>query len=195
MRVCDFTYALEYVEFATPAVFHATDYALGPLDRVQNRMLEEIGITAENALFEFSLSPLRARRDMAMLGLIHRVKLNEAPTIFSEFIFPASSANFPRSFRAVDLRHNSQMQDPVNSMSSRLFHRSIFGLIYTYNLLPQAVINCESVSSFQNNLQRALKEAVKHNCTNWDSLYSHGIKRMSVSSFQALFVKSSSPNV
>ena len=32
------------IEFATPAIYHATDFALGPLEKLQNRMLEELQI-------------------------------------------------------------------------------------------------------------------------------------------------------
>ena len=186
------SFVLSFIECATPAVYHATNFALSALDRVQIRLLDELGISKELALSNFSLAPLRARRDIAMLGLIHRVILNEAPPVFQEYIYLSSSVNFPRSLRGSKLRHSKQLHDPVNSMSSSIFHRSIFGLIYAYNLFPQHVVDSSSVSIFQSYLQRGLKEAVTRSVVNWDSLFSSSFKHMSVHAYQSLFVKNES---
>lgn len=183
------SFVLSYIEFATPTMFHATRYALSPLDRIQNRLLGELEICEELALFEFSLAPLRSRRDIAMLGLIHRVSLNEAPSVFNEFIYASKSTNFPRSLRGANLRHNKKLHDPVTSTSSAMFNRSISGLIYAYNLLPQHVVDSRSVSIFQTYLQRGLKEAVTRHIVNWDSLFNSAFKHLNVRAFQWLFVR------
>ena len=70
---------LSYVESRTPAIYHAARTTLDELDRVQRRFLRSIGVTELEALTEYRLAPLSARRDIAMLGLLHRVSHGLAP--------------------------------------------------------------------------------------------------------------------
>ena len=53
------------------------------LDRIQDRFLEELGLSAAEALLKHNLAPLSTRRDIAMLGLIHRTVLGCGPNTFS----------------------------------------------------------------------------------------------------------------
>ena len=73
---------LPFIEYRTPALFHATATVLRRLDSVQDRFLREIGVTKEDALLHFNLAPLSTRRDMAMMGLIHRTVLGFGPSQF-----------------------------------------------------------------------------------------------------------------
>ena len=68
---------LSFIEYRTPAVYHATRDVLCKLDRVQGRFLEFAGIDAVNALLQFNLSPLQTWRDIAMLGLLHWTTLEK----------------------------------------------------------------------------------------------------------------------
>ena len=70
---------LSYLEYRTPAIYHATRVVLGRLDAVQSRFLHDVGVNEVDALVHFRLAPLSARRDMAMLGLIHRTVLGKGP--------------------------------------------------------------------------------------------------------------------
>ena len=74
---------LSYAEYRTSAVYHASNSLPEQIDKVQDRLLRAGGLSRENALFEFNLAPLNARRDMAMLGLIHRCVLGVGPEHFS----------------------------------------------------------------------------------------------------------------
>ena len=65
------TKILSYLEYRTPANYHA--------DGVQTKLLREMGLSDEDALSKFHLAPLTSRRDMAMLGLIHRTVLGMGP--------------------------------------------------------------------------------------------------------------------
>ena len=127
------------------------------VDRVQTRFLEELSISPETALLEFKLAPLCARRDMAMLGLIHRVVLGEAPAQFEKFIRRATHQVFPRDARGSELRHEKQLWDPIDGTETAMMRRSLFGRIYTYNLLPAIVVNANSVKRFQRQLQNGLR--------------------------------------
>ena len=70
---------LSFLEYRTPAIYHAKREILWKLDRVQSRFLEDAGLNEADALMKFSLAPLSGRRDMAMLGLIHRTVLGRGP--------------------------------------------------------------------------------------------------------------------
>ena len=47
--------------------------------------LRDIGIDEITALVTFHLAPLATRRDIAMLGLIHRTILGKGPSQFNAF--------------------------------------------------------------------------------------------------------------
>ena len=76
---------LSYIEYRTPAVYHACSTFLERVDRQQRRFLRALDLSEEQALSEYRLAPLSARRDMAMLGLIHRTVLGQGPVHFRIF--------------------------------------------------------------------------------------------------------------
>ena len=77
-------HALSYLEFRTPTIYHARREALSKLDTVQTRFLREAGVDEVAALMHFSLAPLRMRRDIAMLGVLHRAALGVGPPQLKE---------------------------------------------------------------------------------------------------------------
>ena len=76
---------LSYLEYRTPAVYHATATLLSSIDNVQEKMLREVEVSSVDALLHYHLAPLIARRDRAMLGLIHRSVLGLGPSQFHNF--------------------------------------------------------------------------------------------------------------
>ena len=76
---------LSFLEYRTSAFYHATDTTLKPLDNLQDNFLKKLVIPELTALMEFRLAPLTTRRDIAMLGLVHRAALKEGPPQFWEF--------------------------------------------------------------------------------------------------------------
>lgn len=50
--------------------------------------------------------------------------------------------------------------------------RSILGLVSVYNLLPEYVVQANSVSRFQNKLHRLVKTRALSLDVNWDRLFS-----------------------
>ena len=153
----------------------------------EKRMLDELQYGEKEALLDHALAPLQSRRDMAMLGLLHRIIMGWAPACLRKFISLADVPSFPRSYRAVNLRHNRQINDVSNGSESRLFNRSIFGLVYAYNLLPQVVVESRNVHIFQRHLQRFLKHAASDNIHDWPFLFTRGICNMTVAKFHSLF--------
>ena len=59
---------LSFLEYRTPAIYHATRAVLSRLDAVQSKFLNDIGVDEVTALDVFHLAPLSVRRDIAMLG-------------------------------------------------------------------------------------------------------------------------------
>ena len=78
--------SLSFIESKTLGIYHASSTAQGTLGAVQNRFLREVGLSPADAVHEFNLAPLSARRDVAMLGLIHRTCLGEGPPGLQIFV-------------------------------------------------------------------------------------------------------------
>ena len=174
-----------FIEYATPAVYHAHRFLLESLDRLQDTFLEAMDLTPEAALHDFHLAPLCCRRDIAMLGLIHRVVLGVAPPQFNKYIGPSTAAWAFRNMRSPELRHNRQLHDPIDGSQSRAVRESVLGLIYVYNALPQRVVDAKSAPSFQKMLQSGLRNHTA--ATGWQHLFFTGFKTMPVRMFQSLF--------
>ena len=160
------------LEYPTPAVYHASDSVLAALDRVQARFLRELGLSEKAAFLDFALCPLQCRRDIAMLGLLHKVSLGLAHEGFRALFPPAAQHSHGRLTRANVSRHNKQILDRCDGGQSQVLHRSIFGLVPIYNSLPQACIDLPSVSRFQSFLTRRVKLACESNQTDWSSMFS-----------------------
>ena len=69
------THLLSFIEYRTAAIYHVCDTAPALLDDVQNKVLNAAGITNLETLNNHKLAPLSPRRDIAMLGPIHRTVL------------------------------------------------------------------------------------------------------------------------
>ena len=68
-------HVLSYIENGVPGYLHANASILANIDRVQSRFLRRVGLSEEEAFVKFRLAPLSMRRDIAILGFLHRVVL------------------------------------------------------------------------------------------------------------------------
>ena len=141
------THVLPVLELPTPAVYHATDTALDNLDKVQRHFLRELGLTAAEALEKFHLAPLSTRRDVALLGLVHRTVLGEGLPHFAKWFFPCRRLRHSYRTRLQEGRHSKQLHDWLDSDHTELLKRSPLGLPRVYNKLPQSVVNADTVRS------------------------------------------------
>ena len=161
------SHVLPTLEFCIPAVYHCTATVLDQVDRVQRRFLREVGLTEEQALNHHNLAPLQTRRDMAMLGLIHRTVLNEGPPQFQQWFFPDTRPKHSYNTKLQESKHNKQLSSYLTGRYTELLRRSPLGLVEVYNKLQQEVVNKTSVKAFQTELQNLVKrEEVKGN-GNW----------------------------
>jgi hypothetical protein len=143
---------LSFIEYRSGAIYHATTTILRKLDVLQDRFLRDLGISKEAALLDFSLAPLAMRRDIALLGILHRAALGEY-------------------FRRKD--GSLRLIDPFENRSpSLLMRRSIWGLVRVYNSLG-GTLQCSTVRDFQKHLQDRAKSIVaKKLLEDWETLYS-----------------------
>jgi hypothetical protein len=147
---------LSYLEYRTAAIYHARREVLDKLDRVQSKFLSDLGIPEVTALLEFNLAPLAARRDMAMLGLVHRTILGKGPAHFREFF---------------KTRPDRKLIEPSCRMGG-LSKRSALGLIPVYNLLPNGITSAVDVPTFQRRLQLELSLRAEAGMDHWQTTYS-----------------------
>jgi len=181
---------LSFAESSTPALYHAATTTLSRIDRVQTRFLREVGLTELQALKDYRLAPLRSRRDMGMLGLLHKVNLRKAPVQLEELFPRLGTVTEPMArqrFRRWRPLHNRQLGTLANHYSTDTMQNSLFGLAHCYNTLPQRVVDSSSVKVFQKKLQEALLELAEKESPDWQELYSGVWKRFPRTNFDQLF--------
>ena len=152
------------------AIFHASDSLLQKLDKVQENFLRELKITEEDAYMEFNLAPLKLRRNIGILGLMHKSVLGESHPIFAKLL-PFSAA--PGQWIRPD-GHNKQLYDHFHEVRFQLGmqFRSIFGMVYVYNGLPQSIVDARSVAAFQKELSIRSRNSCATGIVNWKNMYS-----------------------
>ena len=164
---------LGYLEYRTPALYHATDTVLQPLDDLQNRFLRQAGVTPLEALLVFNLAPLNTRRDVAMLGVIHRAALKKGPEHFHCYFSLDEEHTRPGTrLQSRRAKHGRQLKEYRAGTHLNVLRRSVFGLVTVYNLLPAWVVQLKDVKDFQYALQEHVKERAYQNCEDWHLTYS-----------------------
>ena len=184
------THILSYIESGVAAYAHAAASVVAALDRVQDRFLREMGISKNDAAIRFKLLPLSVRRNIALLGVIHRAVLKEGPLPLHDF-FPLAvgTARSGTTTRAQGARHNRQVLDFCDvHFRTDMFRRSAFGYVSVYNALPQHVIDSVSVKCFQHKLQAAVFHCISGG-TRWEDFLQHSDRQRSFLQFQSFFVR------
>jgi hypothetical protein len=93
------SHIMSRVEAVTAAVYHAAPVHLNLFDSLQARLLSHMGLSESTAFLDFNLAPLVVRRDIAMLGVIHKCVLGITHKSLCD-LFPLSRIDhaFPASF-------------------------------------------------------------------------------------------------
>jgi len=163
------THILGIVESNIGGIYHATQTVLAPLDRLATSFVHALNIEVDVAFLQFNLAPLALRRDIAMLGFLHKCNLPHAHPHIREL--------FPPMGRATRSTHSRAMWNILNFETGPTFHsevlsRSIFHLTHVYNALPQHIANINDISQFQH----ALTHLARHKCiqhhANWQTFLS-----------------------
>jgi hypothetical protein len=154
---------LSFLEYRTPAIYHALRSILSRLDSVQSRFLRSVGVDDLTALVDFKLAPLAVRRDIAMLGLIHRAAVGKGPSHFKKFFRRRSGGPG---------RNERQLEDPRTASTHPVVKRSALGLVAVYNMLPAAVVETSCISAFQKKLQELVIARATEGCEDWQATLS-----------------------
>ena len=182
---------LSFIESRTAALHHAAPSVLDVIDRVQRRFLREVGLTELEALERYRLAPLPIRRDIAMLGLIHRVCHGYAPAPLAELFErrEVSQLQAAAATRGSKGRHEKQLMDFIGMGGhTETLRRSCFGLITVWNMLPRNAAEAKQTKTCQRLLQTTvLKRAKERPDTNWQRFLSSDAKVMPAYAFQRLF--------
>ena len=157
---------LSYIEYRTPAIFHACDTHLRRIDSIQDNFLADLGIGELDVLFVFNLAPLAVRRQIAMLGVIHRSVLGLGPQQLAQFFVRKTvSERYPT--RGAARLHDKQLVDIRDGSFLEVQRRSALGLVWVYNRLPGDIVEAKTVSSFQGQLQDFIKARALDGCEDW----------------------------
>ena len=163
-------HVLSFIESGTPAYYHATSSILKLVDEIQIEFLASLGISKETALNDFNLGPLGLRRDIMMLGVLHKIVLGIAPTPVRNLIKPSTRILLSYGFHNGKTFHDKQLNDSVGNNSPVLLKRSIFGLVHVYNRLHQSVVDANTVQTFQRRLMCIARSEMAIN-PKWDLMF------------------------
>ena len=165
------THILPFLEHSTPALYHATDTLLSTVDRVQKTFLRRVGLTEEAAFLDHNLLPLSTRRDIAMLGVVHRTVLGEGPPHFQKWFFSRRWSR-PLNTRLATKEHRYQLHDYLGGTHTELLRRTALGLPRVYNNLPNKVVEHKAVKDFQKALTNFVRQQLKQNRKDWKTCLS-----------------------
>ena len=136
--VCQFkTHIWGFVEANNGGYFHASTSLLAKFDHAQNRFLHELGFTREQAFLEHNFAPPSLRRNIGVLGLLHKRVLGKSHPSY-ENLLPWYSQRFsePRGHG-----HSKQSYGHWVEISAHrvLYQMSIFATADVYNNLYQCI--------------------------------------------------------
>ena len=107
------------------------------------------------------------RRDIAMLGIIHRCVIDSDPPQFNDYFVLKDDVGTGFATRRADNKHCRQLRDLRTSSSTDWMKRSILGLIAIWNMLPEEIVMEPDTKDFQGALQDLVKVRAVAGCDNW----------------------------
>ena len=163
------------VEVHCGGYFHAAFSSLDKIDQVQRNFLNKLGVSEEEAFLNHNFAPSSLRRNIAILGLLHKRVLGQCHRSF-DILLPWYSQRFET---ARGFGHNKQLYGHwcEADKHSALFDRSIFLMVDIYNNLPQYVVDASTVSNFQSFLTEMARKRCQLGNASWAKSFSrlHGL--------------------
>ena len=163
------------MEIHNGAIFHAATTHLNKLDSLQRHFLHELDIPEEDAFMRFNFAPPSVRRDIGILGLLHKRVLGKAHPVYQKLL-PFHNEVFgslnPALHRFQLYGHSREVLRQHN-----LFDRSIFAMVYVYNRLPLEILECPTVTCFQKQLTCMVREACKVGDDRWKLTFNSRVPR------------------
>ena len=158
------THIWGFTEYQNGIICHAAPSTLDALNRLQRWFLHELGISEEEAFIQYNFAPPTLRRDIGLLGLIHKRVLGLAHPAFEELL---------PWHNEYDGGHTKQVFSHTIECNFQwvLFNRSIFGLVAIYNQMPQEIVDKGTVRGFQSALTNIAREQCENGNQDWQKFY------------------------
>ena len=146
------------------AYFHASTTLLEKVDQVQRSFVHKLGLTEQEAFLNFNFAPSSLRRNIAVLGLLHKRVLGQCHPTFERLL--------PYAEQSIDFRtfaHSKQLYGHrLEATHHRsLFSKSIFKMVDIYNNLPQHVVDVDKVTKFQHLLTEKARVRCRQGMPFW----------------------------
>jgi len=159
-------HVLSFIEYRTPGLSHAAATCLAPLDAIQATFLRKLGISSEEALFHFKLAPLHTRRDIALLGVVHRSAIGRGPPQLRQIFRKLPAIMGPSR------RQRPQIEDLAANFTQDYIKRSALGKVNVYNNLPSDVVESSmTVKLFQSAIQDLLMQRCAAGDITWPDCF------------------------
>ena len=163
------SHVLSFIEYRTAGIHFASTSVLNCIDDVQSRFVRQLGLDETTAFMRFNLAPLCVRRDIAILGVIHRAVLCEGPPqLWKFFTRDYATRRESRLFS----RHTLQLVERPPGRNLDIMRRSAFGMIRVYNLLPGDAVAEATLKGFQRYLTQLVRGRVVACDGRWKELFS-----------------------
>ena len=169
---CSYLYDCGWCGWTHCRLSHCSATVLRPMDDLQRSFLRRVGLTEEVAFLHYNLAPLSLRRDIGMLGFIHRAVLGVASPLICSLFPAAIVVDTEARTRLQQRRHPRQLLERCDGSHCDYMKNSVFGLVGVYNRLPTGLVTHETVSSFQRSLTDVAREACRAQKVSWHSVFS-----------------------
>ena len=137
---------------------------------MQRRYLNELSVTEEVAFIEHNFAPPSLRRDVAILGLIHKRVLGLPHPAYEEMLpFFGPEWYTPPCMP----KHSKQLDNKRSQCIFRhaMYNRSIFGMVDVYNRLSQRLVDCDNLKLFQRELTAIAKKQCERGDRAWKVVF------------------------
>ena len=121
------THVWDLMEVQNGVIFHASDYLLSKLDRIHANFLMELGVEQSDAFMNFNFAPPDLRRNIGILGMIHKRVLGRCHPVFQKLLPFKSEMDGEHAVGA----HDKQLWNHFNEMHFQhiLYSKSIFDAV------------------------------------------------------------------
>ena len=158
------THIWSILEYQNGTIMHAAPCLLAKLDDMQKSFVHKLLLTEPMAFVDFNFAPAGMRRDIGILGFLHKRVLGQCHVAIQQLLpFIAPQAAW----------HDKQLESHIEACTARpqLFCRSLFGMVAVYNRLPQDVVESTTVKQFQQKLTQIAKTKCDNGCLSWQRIW------------------------
>ena len=153
---------------------HAANSLLQKVSQVQTSFLNKLGVSEKDAFLTNNFAPTELRRNIGILGLLHKRVLGLCHRSFDRLL-PWRSERFhtERGFGHSKQLYGHRLE---TKFQSALFFRSIFAMADVYNNLSQSVVDAPNVKLSQKHLTDMARERCRVDRPQWPFSFSsrHG---------------------